>query len=201
MSPEREEHVSANITGNVSGQVAVGTGITQSWLGPPAVDAGSVPHADVKVFISYRRDDADGHAGRLRDWLVRRFGEQQVFLDVAGIDPGEDFADKLAANVADCDVLLAVIGRRWITVADSHGRRRLDDPQDWVALEIRMALDRDVTVVPVLVSGAKMPTAADLPERLAPLARRNAIEIGPQWGADVERLGDVIERAARPRTT
>ncbi len=198
MSGGPADNISANISGDVSGQVAVGRGITQNWSAPPPA-ARTTSDVDVKVFISYRRDDADGHAGRMRDWLVRRFGERQVFLDVAGIEPGEDFVDKLAAKVGECDVLLAIVGRHWLTVADSAGRPRLHDPQDWVRLEIQMALERGVTVVPVLVSGARMPTETDLPEEIAAMARRNAIQIGPQWAGDVERLGDAIEKVARAR--
>jgi hypothetical protein len=197
--------VSANITGVVSGQIAVGNQITQSWVGPRpesrSVRPSPVPPdpsqlPDINVFISYRRDDAEGHAGRLRDWLVRRFGEERVFQDVDGIEPGEDFVDKLGQKLAECHVLLAVIGRQWLAAVDAAGARRIDDPRDWVRLEIKMALERGVTVIPVLVRGAKMPSEADLPEPLAPLARRNAIEIGPQWAADVRRLADAIERAA-----
>jgi hypothetical protein len=205
MSQGQGGDVRANITGDVSGQVAVGHGITQNWVArSPA--AGSRPSplspdpselADVKVFISYRRDDSEGHAGRMRDWLVRRFGEERVFQDVDSIDPGEDFVDKLGQKLAECDVVLAVIGRQWLTATDPGGFRRIDDPRDWVRLEIEMALERGVTIIPVLVRGAKMPGEADLPASLAPLARRNAIQIGPQWAADVERLRDAIERAAR----
>jgi hypothetical protein len=196
---EGSGNIISNIGGNVSGPVAVGIGNTQvSSVGRSGQQA-YAPEVDVKVFISYRRDDADGHAGRLRDWLARRLGDDHVFLDVAGIDPGEDFVDKLNRKVGECDVLLAVIGKHWLTVTDSNGRRRLDNAEDWVRLEIQVALERNITVVPVLVSGASMPAAADLPEPIAALARRHAIELGPEWRSDVERLGDVIERVARAR--
>lgn len=184
--------VVANIVGNVSGQVAVGQGITQNGI-PPSPPS---PSRDVKVFLSYRREDSDGHTGRLRDWLVHRFGEERVFQDVDGIEPGEDFVEKLGEKLTDCDIVLVMIGRQWLTVTDADGRRRIDDPHDWVRLEIQMALERGVTVVPVLVGGARMPSEADLPVSLAPLARRNAVTMGPHWAADVERLAGAIERVA-----
>lgn len=189
---------SVNIGGNVSGHVVVGDHNVMHNLGggervyhPAPAPA---PEVDVRVFISYRRDDADGHAGRLRDWLARRFGEERVFLDVAGIDPGEDFVDKLDAELARCDIVLVVIGRQWLAITDDDGRRKLDNPEDWVRVEVATALERRIPVVPVLVRGARMPAAADLPEPLKALVRRNFIEIGPQWASDVERLTDAVAR-------
>jgi TIR domain len=117
------------------------------------------------IFVSYRRSDAPGHAGRLYDRLVDRFGEGSVFKDLDSMEPGADFVEVIEDTVARCDALLAVIGRDWLEV-NQGGGRRLDDPQDWVRLEIADALKRKIRVVPVLVAGASMPSAADLPEDL-----------------------------------
>ena len=118
------------------------------------------------IFISYRRDDTEGEAGRLFDDLTREFGSNSVFMDVAGIRPGVDFVQAIEQNVADCGVLLAIIGPVWATITSASGQRRLDDPNDFVALEIASALKREVPVIPVLVHGAKMPSQDQLPESL-----------------------------------
>jgi TIR domain len=147
------------------------------------------------IFVSYRRPDSDDPAGRLYDWFVYRFGEGQVFMDVDTIEPGLDFAEEVTRAVAACQVLVAVIGPAWLTAADGRGRRRLDDPDDFVRLEIETALDRGVRVIPVLVRGAVMPGRDDLPERLAGLARLNALFIRPEsFRSDAARLVTVIER-------
>src|ERR1700735_1498522 len=110
------------------------------------------------IFISYRRDDTEGEAGRLFDDLVRAYGDNSVFMDVAGINPGIDFRKAIDDNVASCGVLLAMIGPTWTTIKSSSGDRRLDDANDFVRLEIASALARDVAVIPVLVHSARMPT-------------------------------------------
>jgi AAA ATPase-like protein/TIR domain-containing protein len=148
----------------------------------------------MRMFISYRRDDAPSHAGRLYDALAEHFGEDNVFMDVDNIEIGADFKDAIESAVTSCDVLFAMIGPRWLTVADSRGGRRLDGADDFVRLET--ALQRNVRVVPALLQGATMPRAEDLPATLEPLARRNAIEIsdGPRWRQDVARLVGLLER-------
>src|SRR5215470_9691343 len=103
------------------------------------------------IFVSYRREDTEGHAGRLFGDLTERFGKDVVFMDVAGIEPGRDFRRVIEQHVASCGVLLAVIGKSWLTAADEQGRRRLDDPIDFVRLETASALKRDIPVIPVLV--------------------------------------------------
>jgi hypothetical protein len=123
-----------------------------------------------RVFISYRRQESSGLAGRLYDRLAARFGNDQVFMDVDTIALGVDFAEVIAQAVSTCQVLLAVIGPRWLTVTDEDGRRRLDDPDDLVRLEIAAALERDIRVIPILVEGAAMPRRQQLPEALAGLA-------------------------------
>lgn len=148
-----------------------------------------------RVFISYRRDDAAGEAGRLYDRLVARFGRDQVFMDVTGIEPGVDFVSAIDSAVGSCAVLLVVIGPGWASVTDSSGRRRLDDPHDFVRLETGAALRRGIRVIPVLVDHAAMPSAEVLPEDLRPLARRQALEIShAQWQGTTAELITALER-------
>jgi TIR domain len=147
------------------------------------------------VFISYRREETAGHAGRLRDSLCSRFGEDHVFMDLE-MAPGIDFVDELDRELSRCDVLLVVIGREWGSVRDATGRLRLQDPHDFVRREIETALARsDVLVVPVLVQGAQMPSQEQLPETMGSLARRNALELSDaRWSFDVERLVSHLHR-------
>ena len=149
-----------------------------------------------RIFISYRRDDAAGHARGLYDRLVRHFGRDQVFMDL-GIKPSQDFTRQINAALARCDVLLAVIGREWSRARDEHGRRRLDDPEDWLLLEIATALRReDVAIFPVLVQDAPMPRADELPDDLKGLTRLQAHELadGHGWDGDVDFLADAMRR-------
>jgi hypothetical protein len=150
-----------------------------------------------KVFINYRREDDQGNAGRLYDRLEAELGAGRIFMDVEGhIKGGDDFVDVLRAQVAACDVLLAIIGPRWLTIADETARRRLDNPDDWVRVEIAGALEMGKRVIPVLVGGAEMPRADGLPEPLKPLARRQAIRITPErFKADTLGLVDHIKAA------
>jgi TIR domain len=113
-----------------------------------------------RVFISYRRQESSGLAGRLYDRLAARFGDDRVFMDVDTIALGVDFAEVISQVVSSCEVLLAVIGPRWLTVTDEDGRRRLDDPDDLVRLEIAAALKRDIRVIPVLSRGHRFPAAS-----------------------------------------
>ena len=111
------------------------------------------------VFISYRREDSAGFAGRIYDRLTRRLDQKSVFLDVDNIQPGLDFFEVLSEKLRLCNVLIAVIGRNWNSIADRDNRRRLDDPDDFVRIEIEAALERGIRVIPVLVDGATMPKA------------------------------------------
>jgi hypothetical protein len=141
------------------------------------------------IFISYRRDDSAGYAGRLYDRLAAHFGADQVFMDVAGIELGTDFVTAIEQAVGSCKVLIVVIGDEWLSTTDAAGRRRLDDPHDFVRLETGVALEREIRVVPVLVGGALMPRGEDLPADLKALARRQAIEIShKQWEASTREL-------------
>lgn len=147
------------------------------------------------VFISYRRQDSAGHAGRLFDRLLARFGPDRVFMDVAGIEAGTDFVEAIEQAVGSCDVLLAVIGKEWLDSRHKDGSRRLDDPHDFVRLEIGAALKRKVRVVPLLVEGGAMPSAEDLPEELKSLARRQAVELRDnRWDADVQDLASTLSK-------
>lgn len=141
------------------------------------------------IFISYRRDDSEGEAGRLFDDLTRAFGSNGVFMDVAGISPGADFRKAIEDNIVSCGVLLAIIGPRWISITDAAGKRRLDDPNDFVALEIASALKRNVPVIPVLVHEARMPAVDHLPDGLKDLAYRNSVELThARWNSDCKLL-------------
>ena len=117
-----------------------------------------------KIFINYRREDSIGTAGRLRDRLAEAFGEENLFMDVDNIPAGVDFVADLNSQVAACRVFLAVIGPNWLDAKDESGVRRLDNPDDFVTIEIAAALARDIRVIPVLVDNARMPKADKLPE-------------------------------------
>jgi hypothetical protein len=142
------------------------------------------------IFVSYRRQDSQSAAGRLADSLREHLPKAAVFRDVETIEPGMDFVDAINAALESCEVLLAVIGPRWISVQDEAGRRRLDDPGDYTRLELATALNRaDVRVIPVLVEGAVIPAAGSLPTDLKALARRNALELtDKRWDFDVSQL-------------
>jgi len=174
-----------------------GFGIGQAWL--ESRDGGSVTRA---IFISYRRDDTEGEAGRLFDDLVRTFGEGSVFMDVAGINPGFDFRKAIDDNVATCGVLLAMIGPGWSTVTNGSGQRRLDDVNDFVRLEVASALARNIAVIPVLVHEAKMPSPDQLPDNLKDLAYRNSVEIThARWNSDVQLLTKALSQYVASSST
>jgi hypothetical protein len=148
------------------------------------------------IFISYRREDSFAYAGRLYDHLASHFGKDSVFMDVDNIEPGLDFIEVLEQTVSSCDALVVVIGKLWLSATNEQGRRRLEDPDDLVRLEIAAALARKVRVVPTLVGGAHMPRAQDLPEAIASLSRRNALEISDlAFHQNVSRLIEALEKA------
>jgi TonB family protein len=147
------------------------------------------------VFVSYRRSDSQGEAGRLFDDLVKHFGEHMVFMDVVGIEAGRDFRKAIEESVAKCGVLLVVVGPEWLNAKDERGARRLDDPADFVRIETAAALRRDIPVIPVLVRAARMPSAEHLPEGLKELAYRNCIELThARWRSDIQLLIDALRR-------
>ena len=143
-----------------------------------------------QIFISYRRDDAAYVTGHINDRLRKEFGEDYVFTDVDRIALGVDFRATLDLMVSDCQILLAVIGGDWLTVKNQDGQLRLQDPADFVRIEIESALKRNIPVIPLLVSGAKMPTQADLPDSLKDFAFRNGTQIrpAPDFHTDIDRL-------------
>jgi TonB family protein len=147
------------------------------------------------IFVSYRRSDSQGEAGRLFDDLVKHFGEDTVFMDVAAIEAGRDFRKAIEEGVTKCGVLLVVIGVEWLDAKDERGARRLNDPSDFVRIETASALKRDIPVIPVLVRGAKMPSAEQLPEELKELAYRNCIELThARWRSDIQLLIEALRR-------
>jgi hypothetical protein len=156
--------------------------------------AGSSPAASGRIFISYRREETAYPAAWLFDRLADRYGGGQVFKDVDSIQLGDDFVEVITRAVGSCDVLLALMGQEWLTITDEHGRRRLDDPDDFVRLEIEAALTRRVRVIPILVESAQMPRADELPDSLVKLVRRQALELSPtRFEADTSRLLKVLD--------
>src|SRR5271165_2666190 len=149
-----------------------------------------------QIFISYRRQESSAWAGRLSDHLSHHFPSNQVFMDVDSVDLGEDFVKTIEKTVGSCDVLIAVIGKGWLTSSEKEGQRRLDNPDDFVRLEIATALKRNIRVIPVLVDGALMPRPGDLPDDLKALVRRNALQLShDRFRADSQRLASAVERA------
>jgi hypothetical protein len=147
-----------------------------------------------RIFISYRREETAYPAGWLFDRLTDHFGSGQIFKDVDSIELGDDFAEVISTAVGSCDVLLALIGDRWLTITDENGRRRLDDPSDFVRVEIEAALTRNVRVIPILVDGARIPRADEVPPSLVKLVRRQALELSPsRFDFDTSRLLKVLD--------
>jgi hypothetical protein len=148
-----------------------------------------------KIFIIYRPGDDAGHTGRLFDCLHDVFPSEQLFLDVDNIAPGLDFVRVLNERVADCDIVLAVIGKGWLDSRDTAGNRRLEDPDDFVRIEITSALNQGKRVIPVLVGDAQMPHPENLPEELRPLTRRNAVRLTHErFRADTQGLIKAIQQ-------
>jgi len=148
-----------------------------------------------RIFISYRRSDTSGYVIAIYDRLAKNYDPAHIFRDLDTIDYGDDFVERIEQAVQSCSVLLAVIGRNWMSATDNSGRRRLDNPHDFVRLEVATALQRGVRVIPVLVGGASMPYADEMPENLKPLARRNALEISDRdFHPHMDRLIHAIDR-------
>lgn len=147
-----------------------------------------------RIFMSYRREESAYPANWLYTLLSEHFGDGQVFMDVDDIEPGANFVDVINAAVGSCEVMLAMIGDRWLTVTDGDGSRRIDDPVDFVRLEIEAALARNIRVIPILISGAKMPRARDLPNSIDALAYRQALELSAhRFKLDLGRLLKALE--------
>ena len=143
----------------------------------------------MKVFLSYRRTDVGGYAGRLHDGLVGRLGPKGVFQDVTAIAPGQQFAVVIDRALDDCDAVLAVIGPGWLSAPTQEGTPRLLEPDDFVRQELSRALKRNVSVVPVLVGGARLPAVEDLPADLHDLVKRQGVVLHDEtWHEDVDGL-------------
>jgi len=153
------------------------------------------------VFINYRRDDAGPYARLMKIRLGQRFPDTNVFMDLDSIDVGADFAEAIESAVCSCSVLVALIGRRWLTIADDEGQRRLDNPDDYVRFEIQTALERRIRVIPVLVDGATAPRQQQLPHVLRQVARLNALEMSySRYEYDETRLLAAIEKTLTSET-
>lgn len=143
-----------------------------------------------RILISYRREDSADVTGRIDDRLVQQFGRVAVFMDVDSIPFGVDFRKYLDQQVAKCDVFLAVIGPDWDGSKHNDGKSRLEDPRDFVRIEIESALKREILVIPVLVRGAKTPVTYGLPTSLQELSYRHGLEVrsGSDFRRDMDRL-------------
>jgi formylglycine-generating enzyme required for sulfatase activity len=149
-----------------------------------------------KIFINYRRGDDPGFAQALFGRLEQAFPSEQLFMDVDNIEPGLDFVRMIEEQVAQCDVLISVIGKNWTGARDETGCRRLDNPDDFVRIEIESALSQDKRVIPVLVGEASMPRADEVPESMKPLLRRHAVRLTHErFRADTEALIAALQRA------
>jgi hypothetical protein len=150
------------------------------------------------IFISYRREDSAGWTGRLAERLKQKFGAESIFMDIDTIQPGTDFAEALRAAVGACDVLLAMIGPEWSIAKNYEGQIRLEDPNDWVRMELTTALSRSIPVIPVLVGGISLPKLATLPEDLKKLFNYQAHELtDKRWEFDSSQLVQVLEKVVR----
>ena len=152
----------------------------------------------VDIFISYRREDARADAGRIYDRLSARFSGDHVFMDIEDIEPGENFVRVLEQTLSSCDVLIVLIGKRWIDAGG--GTSRLADPGDFVRLEIEKALSREIRIIPLLVGKAQMPRASDLPDTLSDLSNRQAFEINDsRFHQDIDQLIAVLDNLESAR--
>lgn len=153
------------------------------------------------IFISYRREDSAGHAQAIYAQLAQHIPKDRIFMDVDAIKPGVDFPRVLQRAVAECEVMIAVIGKRWVGTEGQTGRR-IDDPKDFVRLEVSTALARGIPVIPVLVEGATMPPENTLPDDLKKLNNRQWIELSnTRFAYDLGRLVDAVRDTAKPEMT
>jgi|GEM_PF-1445632 hypothetical protein len=159
----------------------------------------------LNIFISYRRDDSAGYAGRLADSLEAKFGSGRIFRDVEDINPGDNFINSIEHNLKQAAVTLVVIGKNWLSAKDSNGLLRLQNPQDFVRLEIESALKLGHQIIPILIDNTTMPNAHELPESIAAIAYRQALVCSDtRWSEDINRLYDVLlglEKKSNPLPT
>ena len=149
-----------------------------------------------KIFISYRRADSEYVVGRIYSDLCAAYGKKKIFKDVDSIPLGVDFRDEIAKIVHDCDILIALIGEHWSTITDEAGTTRINDPDDYLRIEVEEALRRNIPVIPIITSNAKLPGEDDLPDSLKKLAFRNALQVrpDPDYQSDFNRLKENIDR-------
>jgi len=142
-----------------------------------------------RIFVSYRREDSSGYTGRIQERLIAELGKKKVFYDIGAIQPGKNFELAINESIDKSRYLIAVIGKEWPTAKDEDGQLRLHDPDDYVRLEIESALRKNISIIPVLVHGARMPRAQDLPETVQEFARIQPLELrDTRWEADMEAL-------------
>jgi hypothetical protein len=179
-----------------SAALAIAGGITSAFPDRQRRPKAAPSTSDHGIYLSYRRSESAAYAGRLFDHLSRYFGRGSVFMDVqGGIRRGLEFARVIDSALNACDAVLVVIGKDWASCTGKDGRRRLEDPKDWVRLEVAAALSRNILVVPVLVDGARLPDPASLPEELRALCERNACELSDlRWSFDVRELVKDLEQ-------
>jgi hypothetical protein len=162
----------------------------------PRLEEGSMSR---KIFISYRRDDAKAEARSIYQHLARIYGRDQIFMDVDSIQKGLDFTKVLGRSLSETSVMLVVMGRTWLSRQDENGVRRLDDPADYVRLEIATALQRDIPVIPVRVDGARLPRTEELPDDLKSLVRRQGTAITHEnFDSDVRGLEADLKQLVAP---
>ncbi|MEW6684567.1 MAG: TIR domain-containing protein [Nitrospirota bacterium] len=148
-----------------------------------------------RVFLNYRRDDADAHSGRLHEALTSRFGRDAVFMDLFSIQPGEVFSWTIQQAVVHASVVVALIGPKWLSLTDAYGQKRLASDFDFVRRELTAAWDRGIPIIPVLLPGASVPAGPSVPEPLSGLQELQMIELHPRyWDAAFAELCDAIER-------
>ena len=183
--------------GDAAGGIATSQQDAGGWLSEPSFDdsVNSAREGVTGIFLCYRRLYAEGYAGRIFDQLTSEFPSTRLFMDVDNIQPGEDFVEMIERAITECRVMLVFITREWAGLSDSGGVKLLEKPTDFVRVEITRALQQNLVLIPVLVGGAAMPRTEDLPEALAPLTRRHAIELRhASWRDDVNKLTKVLQR-------
>ena len=152
------------------------------------------------IFLSYRRDDNRHAAGRLYDCLQQRFSSEQIFFDVDAIEPGLSFLHVIEERIRASDAIIVVIGLNWLDARDGEGHRRLDDPEDFVRVEIAAGLQQGIRVIPVLIDGAAIPREADLPTPLKALASKNAVTLShSSFQRDAEHLNIALSRVVESK--
>ncbi|MGE5463460.1 MAG: toll/interleukin-1 receptor domain-containing protein [Syntrophothermus sp.] len=152
------------------------------------------PVSQKRIFISYRRSDSAGHAGRLYDYLKNYFGAERIFFDADTIRPGANFEQKISDELDRSEAMLALIGNQWLDSKDKDGNRRLESAHDYVRFEVETALAKNIQLIPVLLQGTQMPSPGMLPETLGGLSMHNAIRLNDDhWNSDCKLLAEIIK--------